>query len=274
MNTNKKILIGAISAAVIIGGVAIGFVLSQTPEPADLSTIHTEAATVAPKETMAQTTAPETTVAETTGGAASASSVKAELATYTDGNISIQYPVVSEMDDAAKQDQVNDLLKANALSIIDANGVNHEIDTMAVKCKLISIDRRRLTAVYTGELNASGGAYPVRLFYSNTVNLQQVQDMGLDDFSDAYTMAGYVLSGDVTFSGLSADETTAVLEFRSTLDIDTLTAIFDGADFPLSSEAMWPESFSYEKQGVIYFSMPVPHALGDYVIVTFDPSTK
>ena len=43
MDTNKKILIGAVSAAVVIGGTAIGLVLSQTPEKADLSTIHTEA---------------------------------------------------------------------------------------------------------------------------------------------------------------------------------------------------------------------------------------
>ena len=61
MDTNKKILIGAIGAAVVIGGVAIGLLLSKTPEKADLSTIHTEAATEAPKETLpAATQAPET----------------------------------------------------------------------------------------------------------------------------------------------------------------------------------------------------------------------
>ena len=31
MDTNKKILIGAIGAAVVIGGVAIGLILSKTP---------------------------------------------------------------------------------------------------------------------------------------------------------------------------------------------------------------------------------------------------
>ena len=49
MDTNKKILIGAIGAAVVIGGIAIGLLLSKTPEKADLSTIHTEAATEAPR---------------------------------------------------------------------------------------------------------------------------------------------------------------------------------------------------------------------------------
>ena len=63
MDTNKKILIGAISAAVVIGGVAIGLILSQAPEKADLSTIHTEAATESPKETLPPTTEAETETA-------------------------------------------------------------------------------------------------------------------------------------------------------------------------------------------------------------------
>lgn len=273
MDTNKKILIGAIGAAVVIGGVAIGLLLSKTPEKADLSTIHTEAATESPKETLPPTTEAETeTAAPTENG--NTSSVTAEIETYTSGKVSIQYPAVNKMDDADKQAKVNELLKSNALSVIKANEIDESKDTLSIKCKIISVDRKRITATYTGSLMGDGAAHPVNLFYSNTVNLPQVQDLGFEDFTDAYTMAGYVLSDDVKFSGISADVEAAVLEYRSSLDIDTLTAVFDGADFPLSSGTAWPESFSYEKQGTIFFSMPVPHALGDYVIVSFDPSTK
>ena len=84
MDTNKKILIGAISAAVVIGGVAIGLILSQTPEKADLTTIHTEAATEPPSETLP----PATTEAETAPTSAhtdAASSVTADIGTYTAG---------------------------------------------------------------------------------------------------------------------------------------------------------------------------------------------
>ena len=86
---------------------------------------------------------------------------------------------------------------------------------------------------------SNGAAYPVSVFYTNTVDLNQVRNLGLSDYTDGYTMAGYVL-----------------------------------ADFPLASDTVWPESFSYENHGTICFSVPVPHALGDYVIVAFDPSTK
>ena len=274
MDTNKKILIGAIGAAVVIGGVAIGLLLSKTPEKADLSTIHTEAAREAPKETLpAATQAPETE--ETTEGQEdAASSVSASIETYTSGKVSIQYPAVDQMDDASKKDKINELLKTNALSFIKANDIDEANDTLDIKCKVISVDRKRLTATYTGTLSAKGAAHPVNLFYSNTVNLLQAQNLGLDDFTDAYTMAGYVLSDDVKFSGISSDVEAQVLSYRSSMDLDSLTAVFNSADFPLSSETQWPESFSYEKQGTIYFSLPVPHALGDYVLVAFDPTTK
>ena len=129
MDTNKKILIGAIGAAVVIGGIAIGLLLSKTPEKADLSTIHTEAATEAPKETLpAATQAPETE--ETTEGQEdAASSVSASIETYTSGKVSIQYPAVDQMDDASKKDKINELLKTNALSFIKANDIDEANDT-------------------------------------------------------------------------------------------------------------------------------------------------
>ena len=137
------------------------------------------------------------------------------------------------------------------------------------------MDRKRLTALYTGNMNTDTAAHPSSLFYTNTVDLSQVQDIGLSDYTDAYTMAGYVLSDDAEFSGVSADVAAQLKEYiDSSMDIDSLTAILDSADFPLPEETVWPESFSYEKQGTITFSVPLPHAMGDYCLVVFHPSTK
>ena len=272
MDTNKKILIGAIGAAVVIGGVAIGLLLSKTPEKADLSTIHTEAATEAPKETLpAATQAPETE--ETTEGQEdAASSVSASIETYTSGKVSIQYPAVDQMDDASKKDKINELLKTNALSFIKANDIDESNDTLDIKCKVISVDRKRLTATYTGTLSAKGAAHPVNLFYSNTVNLLQAQNLGLDDFTDAYTMAGYILSDDCVLKK-PADSKEA-LEYLKTQDLNAMWEILKQCDFTAENLEGFPQSFSYENQGVIYMAVPVPHALGDYVIVSYTPDTK
>ena len=271
---NRKLIIGVIIAAVIVGGAAIGLILSRSPESADISTIHTEAATEEP-ETMASTAAPTEAPQEVQPeDAGTSTGVTASLETYTSGKVSIQYPVVSHIDDEELLAQVNEHLKANALSVIQSNEVNEETDTLEIKCEVVSVDSRRLTAVYTGNLSAQGAAHPTELFYTNTLDLFQVQDIGLADYGDALTMAGYVLSEDVSFYNLSSDRLAGVSEYIATLDEEALTAVFEGADFPLGEEGLWPESFSYERQGTIYLSMPVPHALGDYVIVSFVPETK
>ncbi len=271
MDNNKKIIIGAVGSAVVIGAVSIGLILGRAPADTDLSTIHTQAETTA-SQTTAGTESPSAAESETVKEASTGIGV--QLETYTSGNISIQYPVVNQMDDADKQERINQLLKTNALSIIQANDLDESKDTLTVKCEIISADRKRLTAVYKGNRMNEAAAYPVSVFYTNTVDLNQVRDLGLSDYTDGYTMAGYVLSDDVEFLGVTPDQKEAFLEYRGSLDLDILTKVFDGADFPLASEEAWPESFSYENHGTICFSVPVLHALGDYVIVTFNPSTK
>lgn len=275
MDTNKKIIIGAVGAAVVIGAASIGLILGRAPADTDLSTIHTQAASTA-QETTAETpqTMESSSPEESESVKEASTGISVQLETYTSGNISIQYPVVDQLGDSEKQDSINELLKTNALSIIQANALDETKDTLTVKCEVISADRKRLTAVYKGDRMNEGAAYPVSIFYTNTVDLNQIRNLGLSDYTDGYTMAGYVLSDDVEFLGITQEQKEAFLEYRDSLDIDILTEVFNGADFPLASEDAWPESFSYENHGTICFSVPVPHALGDYVIVTFNPSTK
>ncbi len=275
MDTNKKIIIGAVGAAVVIGAASIGLILGRAPADTDLSTIHTQAASTVQETTAETPQAVESSSPEESESVKEASTgISVQLETYTSGNISIQYPVVDQLGDSAKQDSINELLKTNALSIIQANALDETKDTLTVKCEVISADRKRLTAVYKGDRMNEGAAYPVSIFYTNTVDLNQIRNLGLSDYTDGYTMAGYVLSDDVEFLGITQEQKEAFLEYRDSLDIDILTEVFNGADFPLASEDAWPESFSYENHGTICFSVPVPHALGDYVIVTFNPSTK
>ena len=42
MDTTKKIIIGAIGAAVVVGAVSIGLIFGLAPADTDLSTIHTD----------------------------------------------------------------------------------------------------------------------------------------------------------------------------------------------------------------------------------------
>lgn len=260
-------------------------------EEIDLSSIHTSAVS---KETLADETSSSqetSSVPEDSSKAEGSSSkdketiaqISSQIQTYHPENnkdITLSYPIVSNMTDSQKQEEVNQLLKSNVEDYYHAL-TNMEVPaSMEVTCRVESLDRNRLTAVYTGSYLTEGAAYPVNLFFSNTVDLQQVKSLGLNDYSDAYTMAGYLKSDDVQFYQAGAELTKALLEYRAEQTIEDYTALLNQADFPLMSAASAgktaeiPQSFSYLSQSVLYFSIPVPHALGDYAIVAFPMDGK
>ena len=139
-----------------------------------------------------------------------------------------------------------------------------------VSCTLTDLGEE---AIYTGELTAEGAAHPTAIFYTNTVDMDKDVDIGFSTYAEPSTMAGYVMSEGCQFDGLDGETEKAVREYIAGQSMDYFTELFRGADFPLKGDT-FPESFSYETEGDIFFSIPVPHALGDYAIVKFTPDTK
>ncbi|MBS6646948.1 MAG: hypothetical protein KH366_25570 [Clostridiaceae bacterium] len=266
------ILLLALSCTTLLSG------CKAKHEKIDLSTIHTTAAPETTRETMAEPTieteAPGTkesnSSSETTEAAKPA--VKADISKYTSGKVTIEYPVVSNIGDSEKEKKINELLKSNATALVKDNDMDEASTTVNIKCKIISIGRKRMTATYTGSYEVENASYPVNVFYTNTVDLSKGTNLGFNDYSDAYTMAGYVLSGDCTFYNVSAELEKSLMEYKNTQTIDYYTELFNKADFGNSDT--FPESFSYENQGVVYFSIPVPHALGDYAVIKFVTESK
>ncbi len=244
----------------------------------DLSSSHTTAA-----ETMASAAseeASEPSESEATESSAEAGSKPASteglstsVETYSSGKVSIQYPAVSQLGNSQAEEKVNALLKENALSIITAQELDESKDSLSVQCKIISADQKRLTAVYTGTLTVQSAAHPVSVFYTNTVDMNKASDIGFSTYADPATMAGYVMSDACEFEGLDKETEAAVKEYKAAQTIDSYTQLFKNADFPLKGSS-FPESFSYEDKGAIYFSIPLPHSLGDYALVKFTPETK
>lgn len=251
---------------------------SKKLEEIDLSTIHT---TAAQPETETMTPATKTpSEKETTSAAAKpGSKMTAKTETYTNNKITISYPVIADSEDKSNEAAVNKLLRENALSFIKANEIDESKDTLSISCKIISADRKKVTAIYTGTFTPDSASYPVNVFYTNTVDILGVKDIGLHDYADSDTISAYVMSDECLFSDLSAETEKEVRSYLKGLDQAELTELFQNADFPLNpgedgSISIFPQSFSYEEQGNIYLSVPVLHALGDYALVKFVPETK
>ena len=248
----------------------------KAPEKIDLSSTHTTVAeTMAPDTKPQATPSPSEDVPETEPASnpdPGSKNISTKMNTYTSGKASIQYPSLVNMDDPAKAAAIDELIKKNALSVLDAYQIQDSRDALDISCQVLSADRSRITLLYHGTLAPDGSAHPQNLFYSNTIDVSNASDIGFSHYADPYTMAGYVLSDDCTFYQADEELKPELMKEKGKTSLDDYTKMFNGADFPFTGD--FPQSFSYEHQGVIYFSIPMPHALGDYAIVMFAPDAK
>lgn len=203
------------------------------------------------------------------GGSAAALSLSVQTDTYQNGNISIQYPVIS---DNSVKAGINEHLKENALAILKAWEIDEARDTMNITCKILSATKNRITVRYDGSVMTDVGMHPTAVFYTNTVNLSSGSDIGLSYLADPATLASYVLSDDCTFPEADAETIAAAKTFLKEENPAYYTGLFQNADFPY--QGTFPECFSYEYEGSVYFSLPVPHALGDYILAAYTPENK
>lgn len=231
--------------------------------------------TTAAVETMARETEKETKVEVTTEAAKeteAAKNVTAKKNLYESGKVSIEYPTVVNVSDAAKAEALDKLLKENALAVIKGLGIDETADDLDVTCQVMSADRNQITVVYKGTWAKEGSNDTINIFYTSTVDVQNVKNIRLSKHADPYTMAGYVLSSDCIFPDADEALTEKLTKEKNNLTLDQYTKLFNNADF--SGNGEFPEVFSYEHEGNIYFSIPVSHEAGDYAIVMFAPDGK
>ena len=85
MDTTKKIIIGAIGAAVVVGAVSIGLIFGLAPADTDLSTIHTQEATSVPEATEPATVEESSSVQESETVKEGTTGISVQLETYSSG---------------------------------------------------------------------------------------------------------------------------------------------------------------------------------------------
>ena len=194
------------------------------------------------------------------------------METYTDGGVSIQYPVLSSLSDQELQEKINQLIKENAVSAARAKGLPAEGASLTVSASVESSNLKRLVLSYKGELKK--GADTERIFYSNTIDLEEGRNLQLSDYADAYTVAGYLASGDYVFAEAPKGDEAAVRAYINGAGRDTDYYYKKLAEADFSETGAFPEYCSFERQGTIFVSVPVSHELGDYALIKYVPDNK
>lgn len=221
---------------------------------------------------LAETKSGKTTTADKKSS--SKSSVTENAQSYSKDKSKISYPNLGGIDSKIES-SVNKTISDNARLALDSFTSNAG-STAELKYNVKNQSRNRMSIVYTGTLKA--GNESKKIIFTNNINLDTGESIGLTDFADPLTIANYILSDDVELENATNSQAAGFTEYKKNLTVDTLKALLEDADFPLIKKndvnEGFPKLFSYESGGDIYISIPLPHELGDYVLVKYSPSTK
>ena len=221
---------------------------------------------------LAETKSGKTTTADKKSS--SKSSVTENAQSYSKDKSKISYPKLSGIDSKIES-SVNKTISDNAKLALDSFTSNSG-STAELKYNVKNQSRNRMSIVYTGTLKT--GNESKKVIFTNNINLDTGESIGLTDFADPLTIANYILSDDVELENATNTQAAGFAEYKKNLTVDTLKALLEDADFPLIKKndvnEGFPKLFSYESGGDIFIAMPLSHELGDYVLVKYSPSTK
>ncbi|RRJ25092.1 hypothetical protein EHV10_09270 [Lachnoanaerobaculum gingivalis] len=221
---------------------------------------------------LAETKSDKTTTAEKKSS--SKSSVTENSQSYSKDKSKISYPKLSGIDSKIES-SVNKAIEDNAKLALDSFASSAG-STVELKYNVKNQSRNRMSIVYTGTLKSVNESK--KIIFTNNINLDTGESIGLIDFADPLTIANYILSDDVELENATNSQAAGFTEYKKTLTVDTLKALLEDADFPLIKKndvnEGFPKLFSYESGGDIFIAIPLSHELGDYVLVKYSPSTK
>ena len=221
---------------------------------------------------LAETKSDKTTTAEKKSS--SKSSVTENSQSYSKDKSKISYPKLNGIDSKIES-SVNKAIEDNAKLALDSFASSAG-STVELKYNVKNQSRNRMSIVYTGTLKSVNESK--KIIFTNNINLDTGESIGLTDFADPLTIANYILSDDVELENATNAQAAGFAEYKKTLSVDTLKALLDDADFPLIKKndvnEGFPKLFSYESGGDIFIAIPLSHELGDYVLVKYSPSTK
>ena len=233
--------------------------------------------TIAPTSDSKESSSAETKSGKATTAekkSSSKSSVTENAQSYSKDKSKISYPKLNGIDSKIES-SVNKAIEDNAKLALDSFTSNAG-STAELKYNVKNQSRNRMSIVYTGTLKT--GNESKKIIFTNNINLDTGESIGLTDFADPLTIANYILSDDVELENATNTQAAGFTEYKKTLSVDTLKALLEDADFPLIKKndvnEGFPKLFSYESGGDIYIAIPLSHELGDYVLVKYSPSTK
>lgn len=182
--------------------------------------------------------------------------------TYTEDGITIKFPQLNNSSNPTKSDLVNKSIQESIRMKLDSLRMGQEdmgFFSLDLKCEITGYDNKVLSISYQGTSNFQKAAYPVNIYHTQNITLDEVNTLALKDifiiddhFVEAFKSGMYAPSRDdldLEKSGVNLKET-----IESQYSNKDLIKFFKKHD----------ANFKLTMYGVI-LSIEVPHAIGDHL---------
>lgn len=240
-----------------------------TATPAEPEAAPSPCASPSPQNTPA-ITPPATATPAASPQAAQADSNQAVTPAYSvatrsvkrDG-ISVDYPQVEGLANAAVQQAINDTIDKTVQQAIADMGKE---DTYSLTFEVMTQDEHTLSLVMKGGFYYQGSAHPAAFAYTYNFDLVTGQNHSLMAGRDPAMIAQAVQDGKITILNGDEEMKGYILEYLTqVLAPETLNAAMVQADNGAADGVM-----TFMKDGQLCLVLPVTHALGDYCLVRID----
>ncbi len=180
---------------------------------------------------------------------------------YTQNSIKIIYPQFIKDDSMPNCDKVNDLLRSEALSIIDTYDEDRLDDLfLEVEYEIVLKTDDIISIKFFGYGDVKETAHPNRHFYTLNVDLHEAKKFYLEDFINTEDLAAVIKDKNMSFDMKENESSLYTYYVNQWLNFERLSHC-DRAD---------SEMYSYLTKTSLGISFPMPHALGDYKKVEID----
>lgn len=174
---------------------------------------------------------------------------------YVNNDISISYPQIANFTDEKSMRRVNELIKENALSVMEYYHTHDDL-TIDVEYSILWKSDRLLSVKYEGYGYLSGGPYPNNLFYTSNIDLHLLKVL---KFSELIQVDSSFIEQVQKNSSSTNPEHAPFMDIIFTEDLLQRVMLIDRAIDG------FPNDFSYITENVIGLSFSVPHVMGDHM---------
>lgn len=181
---------------------------------------------------------------------------------YTNKEKTITFPQIVELGDDNLQNKINKILKEEALSVLGLYEEGNDV-SLDITYKISLQSKSILSVQYSGDANEKDAPYPLRLFYTVSINVNKGSKVTLKqlvriDNNFVNSIKNFKVKNPET----NQASVSAFDYILNTYTEKNLIRYLEGADSSYQNSAF---TFSYITKDAIGISIEVPHAVGDHL---------